>query len=68
MLEIKNYRENGTLIAFDNSLYSRRLYDKINSRIKYSLSSASKEELELYKKLGFESSVLDHYFSQYIEK
>ena len=69
-LAIKNYRECGHLIVFDNSLRSRRIYDEIISRIKYPeiLSSASKEELELYKKLGFESSVLDNCLAQYADE
>jgi hypothetical protein len=69
-LAIKNYRECGHLIVFDNSLQSRRLYDEITSRIKcsYILSNASKEELEMYKKLGFESSVLDNCLAQYVDE
>ena len=69
-LAIKNYREYGHLIVFDNSLQSRRLYDEITSRIKcsYILSNASKEELEMYKKLGFESSVLDNCLAQYVDE
>lgn len=51
---IKKYKDTGELVVFDDSLWSRRLYDRMEQNIKYYLNSASKEEIEMYKKLGFE--------------
>ena len=53
-------------ISFDNSLWSRRLYDEIESKIHFNSSRLSKKEAELYKKSGFESPYLDYYLSKYI--
>jgi len=61
---IRKYKETGELIIFDNSLSSRRLYDRMVQSIRYYLNSASKEEIEMYKKLGFESPLLDYYLTR----
>lgn len=58
---IKKYKETGEIPTFDDSLISRRLYDKMEQRIEHWLSSASKEEMEMYKKIGFESPKIDFY-------
>lgn len=60
---ITKYKKTGEIVTFDDSLWSRRLYDKMVQRIQYFLNDASKEEIEMYKKLGFESTRLDYYLS-----
>lgn len=62
---ISAYKESGKLINFDGTLRSRRLYDQIMSNIRYFITDASKEELELYQKSGIESSFLDLYLSRH---
>ena len=58
---IRKYKETGDLVIFDDSLSSRRLYDRMEQSIRWHLYYASKEEIEMYKKLGFESPSLDYY-------
>lgn len=62
---IRMYKEKGELVIFDDSLSSRRLYDRMVQSIKYYLNSASKEEIEMYKKLGFESPLFDYYLTRF---
>ena len=62
---IRKYKEKGELVVFDASLSSRRLYDRMVQSIRYYLKSASKEEIEMYKKLGFKSPYLDYYLSRF---
>ncbi|MBE5888386.1 MAG: hypothetical protein E7283_06055 [Lachnospiraceae bacterium] len=62
---IRKYKETGELIIFDDSLSSRRLYDRMVQSIRYYLDAASKEEIEMYKKLGFESPRLDYYLTRF---
>lgn len=60
---IRKYKETGELVKFDDSLSSRRLYDRMEQNIRWYLKFASKEEIEMYKKLGFESPYLDYYLT-----
>lgn len=60
---IRKYMETGELVIFDDSLSSRRLYDRMEQNIRFYLRTASKEEMKMYKKLGFESPRLDYYLS-----
>lgn len=62
---INKYKETGELVIFDKSLDSRRLYDRMEQSIRYYLNSASKEEIEMYKKLGFDSPRLNFYLSRF---
>lgn len=62
---ISKYKELGELVVFDDSLDSRRLYDRMVQNIRWYLKFASKEEIEMYKKLGFTSHMLDFYLSQF---
>lgn len=62
---IKKYKETGELVIFDETLSSRRLYDRMVQSIRWYLRDASKEELEMYKRLGFESPYLDYYLSHF---
>lgn len=48
--KIDDYIKHGTILSFDNSLQSRRLYDRIQSKIRFNVPPMSKEEIELYKK------------------
>lgn len=61
---IRKYKETGELVMFDDSFDSRRLYDRMVSSTRYYLDSASNEEIEMYKKLGFESPLLNYYLSR----
>lgn len=61
---IKNYIEKGNVEPFNESLRSRRLYDRMASIANNIWRCRSKEEAELYKKLGFESPYLDIYLSE----
>ena len=60
---INDYKEYGILVVLDDTLQSRRLYDRMQSNIRYFLSSEKKEEIEMYIKLGFESPRLNLYYS-----
>ena len=60
---IRKYKETGELVKFDDSLSSRRLYDRMEQNIRWYLKFTSKEEIEMYKKLGFESPYLDYYLT-----
>lgn len=64
---IISFKNKGELITFDDSLRSRRLYDRMNSNVRYFLllERASKEELIMYKELGFDSPNLDYFLSKY---
>jgi len=62
---IRKYKETGELVIFDDTLVSRRLYDRMVQSIRWYLIEASKEELEMYKKLGFESPLLDIYLTRF---
>lgn len=62
LTQIVNYHiENGSILSFDDSLYSRRLYDKIQSKIRLNIPPLSKDEIELYKKSEIESPYLNRY-------
>lgn len=58
---IKNYKENGEVVVFDDSLHSRRLYDRMAMIAEKIWRCNSKEEAELYKKVGFDSKYIDVY-------
>lgn len=60
---IKEYKETGALVVFDDSLDSRRLYDEMAKHVKHRhiLEDPSKEEIEMYKKLGFDTPLLDEF-------
>lgn len=62
---IRKYKETGELVTFDDSLHSRRLYDRMVQNIGHYLETASKEEIEMYIKLGFESPLLDDYLTYF---
>ena len=52
-------------MIFDDSFSSRRLYDRMVQNIRFYLNFASKDEIEMYKKLGFESPRLDYYLTRF---
>lgn len=52
-----NYIEKNILITFDNSLESRRLYDRMMSEVRFNYNKKTHKELEMYKKLGFEPPI-----------
>ena len=60
-LAVTNYRENGIVTTFDETLCSRRLYDMMANTADQMWLCKSKEEAELYKKLGFDSKYIDVY-------
>lgn len=62
---INQYRETGKLTPFDDSLRSRKLYDRMAEVVNKMWHCRSKEEAELYKKLGFMSPYIDAYLSLY---
>ncbi len=62
---IRKYKETGEVVVLDNSLDSRRLYDKMALFANRIWRCESKEEAELYKKLGFTSPYIDVYLSQF---
>ena len=62
---IVSYKETGEVVDFDGSLYSRRLYDRMSEVVDRMWNCGSKEEAELYKKLGFTSPYIDVYLSQF---
>lgn len=61
---IKNFIETGKVEPFDDSLRSRRLYDRMAFVANNIWRCRSREEAELYKKLGFDSRYIDVYLSQ----
>ena len=62
---IKRYKETGEVTPFENSLHSRRLYDRMASVVEKMWHCRSIEEAEMYKKLGFDSISMEGYFSWY---
>lgn len=54
---IQIYKDKGELVVFDNTLKSRRLYDKMQQHIKYGMYTCE-EEKEMYRKLGFRGLML----------
>lgn len=58
---IRNYKENGEVVLLDDSLRCRRLYDRMAMTANNIWRCQSKEEAELYKKLGFDSKYIDVY-------
>ncbi len=62
---IKMFKNNNTLISFDDSLDSRRLYDRIISQIYYFGKTCSEEELRLYKESGVDSPDLELFLQDY---
>lgn len=65
---INRYKETGELVVFDGSLQSRRLYDRMAAVVDKMWSCTSKEEAEMYKKLGFSSPYIDVYLKLCTEK
>lgn len=61
MEAIRNYKETGEVVALDDSLRCRRLYDQMARIVARIWRCQSKEEAELYKKLGFDSEYIDVY-------
>ncbi len=62
---IRNFKEKGEVIDLDDSLESRRLYDRMKMIVDKMWRCSSKEEAELYKRLGFTSPYIDVYLSQF---
>ena len=61
---VRKYKETGEVVSFDESLDSRRLYDRMASNVRHVFSlCGSKEEAEMYKKIGFDSPCIDFYLS-----
>ena len=60
---IINYKEKGIVVTFDDSLQSRRLYDRMAMNATRIWRCQSKEEAELYKELGFDPQYIDVYLS-----
>lgn len=60
---LKKYKETGETITFDESLFSRRLYDRMASIAHEIWHCQSEEEAEMYKKLGFPPRYIDIYLS-----
>lgn len=58
---IQRYKENGEIVTLDETLQSRRLYDRMANAVDRVWHCGSKEEAELYKKLGFDSEYIDIY-------
>jgi very-short-patch-repair endonuclease len=57
-----NYHiKNKSILSFDDSLNSRRLYDQIQSKIRFNMPPLSKDEIELYKKSKIDSPYLNCY-------
>lgn len=61
---IRKYKETGDVNSLDDSLHGRRLYDRMASVVNRMWKCDSKEEAEMYKKMGFESPCIDVYLSQ----
>lgn len=64
---IRKYKETGEVIVFDNSIHSRRLYDRMEGIVNKIWRCNSKEEAEMYKELGFETPYLDVFLSQFCD-
>ena len=60
---IKKFVETGEVKPFDDSLRSRRLYDRMAMIANNIWRCNSIEEAKLYKKLGFDSQYIDVYLS-----
>ena len=60
---IRKYKETGEVVVLDNSLQSRRLYDRMATIATHIWRCESKEEAELYKKVGFDPKYIDVYLS-----
>lgn len=60
---IRRYKETGEFVPFDDSLQSRRLYDRMAYIADNIWRCKSKAEAELYKKLGFKNPYIDVYLS-----
>ena len=60
---LRNYRESGEVVVWDDSLRSRRLYDRMAEIATKIWRCQSKEEAEMYKKAGFDSQYIDVYLS-----
>lgn len=60
---IKKYTETGEFVPFNDTLQSRRLYDRMASVVDKMWRCKSKKEAELYKKLGFNNPAIDIYLS-----
>lgn len=58
---LKRFKETGEIVKFDNTLLSRRLYDRMAWAAYDTRHCNSKEEAEMYKKLGFDHRSLDAY-------
>ena len=58
---IRKYKENGEIVVFDDSLRSRRLFDRMEWVANSIWRCESKEEAELYKKSGFTNPYIDVY-------
>lgn len=58
------YINENILVAFNETLQSRRLYDRMETEVRYYLLDKTQQELEMYKKLGFESPMLDYLLSE----
>ena len=65
---IQRYKENGEVVTLDETLHSRRLYDRMESVVNRMWHCGSKEEAELYKNLGFDSQYIDVYIKLCEEK
>lgn len=61
---VKEFMETGKLITFDDSLRSRRLYDRMQSDARWYHDTGIKEKVLMYKQLGFESPYLNILYSQ----
>lgn len=62
---IRKYKEKGEIPVLDDSLTGRRLYDRMASVANRMWRCTSREEAELYKRLGFESLYIDMYLSKF---
>ena len=60
---LHNYKENGEVVALDNSLRCRRLYDRMAMIATKIWRCCSKEEAELYKRIGFDPKYIDVYLA-----
>lgn len=58
---IRKYKHSGEIPALGESLRDRRLYDRLAYVASRIWKCQSKEEAELYKKLGFDSKYIDVY-------
>ena len=60
---LRNYRETGEVVVWDDSLRSRRLYDRMAKIATKIWRCQSKEEAEMYKKIGFDPQYIDAYLA-----